>query len=312
MIQSGIRTCGPRGLTLTRLGLGGAALGRGPASPEADEAGARTLEAAYRLGVRHVDTSPAYGESERRLGIALRRNVFPDLTVSTKVGTHPDRRFSYLADDIRWSLENSLATLGRSYVDVALIHDPPSLEPALVSGDGFEVLHRLRDEGLCRNVGLGVHSHEFHRRAIDAGLVDIILPYGDFNIVRRSGARLMQYARDHGVGVLLGSPMMHGLLAADEEPAKVLKRRPNLLNWYTERDIMVAQEWYEWCRNREVSMRHLNMQFVMSSGLADCVLTGALDSTEIDTNVYDSVTPVPQEIWSAAMVRIAELDAATE
>jgi len=304
-----VRTCGSRGLTLTSLGLGGAALGRGPASAEADEAGARTLEAAYRLGIRHVDTSPAYGESERRLGIALRRNRFPDLTISTKVGTHPSRKFSYAAADLRWSLENSLSVLGRDYVDLALIHDPPSMDPVLARGDGFDALHRMRDEGLCRNVGLGVHSHEFHRRAIDAGAVDVILTYGDFNIVRRSGAGLMQYAKDHGVGVLLGSPMMHGLLASGDEPVAIVEERPNLLNWYTEYDINLAQDWYEWCREREVSMRHLNMQFVMSTDLADCVLTGALHADELETNAREAATPIPDEIWVAALERIEELDA---
>ena len=294
---------------LTSLGLGGAALGRGPASPEADEAGARTLEAAYRLGIRHVDTSPAYGESERRLGIALRRSAFANLTISTKAGTHPSRRLSYAAADLRWSLENSLSVLGREYVDLALIHDPPSMDPVLARGDGFDALHRMRDEGLCRNVGLGVHSHEFHRRAIDAGAVDVILTYGDFNIVRRNGAGLMQYAKDHGVGVLLGSPMMHGLLASGEEPVSVVEQRPNLLSWYTEHDITVAQGWYEWCREREVSMRHLNMQFVMGSDLADCVLTGAMDADEIETNAREATTPLPEEIRAAALARIEELDA---
>ena len=75
-----VRPCGPRGLQVTRLGLGGAAI-----------EGAQTLESAYVLGLRHVDTSPAYGRSERRVGIALNRNDFVDLTISTKVGCNVPR-----------------------------------------------------------------------------------------------------------------------------------------------------------------------------------------------------------------------------
>lgn len=91
------------------------------------------------------------------------------------MGTHPTRKFSYAAEDIQWSLENSLSMLGVDAVDVALIHDPPEIERALVSADGFDPLHALREEGLCRNVGLGVDSHAFHRVAIERGLVDVIL-----------------------------------------------------------------------------------------------------------------------------------------
>ncbi len=305
------RECGPNGLVISHLGLGGAALGRAEEPSGvgiSDEEGAQTLAAAYSIGVHHVDTSPAYGQSERRIGIALRRNRFEGLTLSTKVGTHPERRFSYAGADVRWSLENSLAVLGTDYVDIALIHDPPDIEPVLASGDGFDALKALRAEGLCRNVGLGVHSHHFHRRAIEAGAVDVILTYGDFNIVRRSGASLMRYARQHGVGVLLGSPMMHGLLAAGTSPESVVNTRPVLFTWYDRADIARAQEWWEWCREREVSMRHLNMCFVMSSDLPDCVLTGAQTSSEVATNVREATSGVDESILREAMDRIAIQD----
>ncbi len=302
------RPCGTRGLEVSRLGLGGAALGGGPATSSADEDGARTLETAYALGIGHVDTSPLYGESERRLGIALRRNEFSDLTISTKVGTHPSRQFSYTRSDLRWSLKNSLSVLGRERVDIALIHDPRSYEEISSTGDGFDALRELREEGLCLNTGLGVQSHEFHRRAIDAGVVDVILTYGDFNIVRRSGVALMRHAKESGVGVLLGSPMMHGFLASGVEPANAIAERAGLLTWYTEHDVAVAQEWFLWCREREVSLRHLNMRFVMSSDLPDCVLTGAATPAELQANVREATTPVPDDVWREALDRIEELD----
>jgi len=303
-----LRPCGARGMQVTSLGLGGSAIGRGPSDPQTDEAGARTLEAAYDLGLRHVDTSPGYGESERRLGIAIRRNEFRDLTISTKVGTHPNRRLSYTREDIRWSLHNSLSVLGRDFVDLALIHDPPSMGLVVRKRDGFHALIEMRDEGGCRNVGLGVQNHDFHRSAIEKGLVDIILTYGDYNIVRRTAVPLMRFAREHGVGVLLGSPQMHGFLAAGEEPRAVIERRPRLLNWYTEEDVAVAQEWFEWCREREVCLRRLNMRYVMGCGWADCVLTGASSASEARTNVHEAITPLPDDVWEEALIRIQELD----
>ena len=69
--------------------------------------------------------------------MALAEVDAPGLTISTKVGTHAERRYSYTADDIRWSLEQSLELLGRDRVDVVLIHDPPTMEPVFAAGDGF-------------------------------------------------------------------------------------------------------------------------------------------------------------------------------
>jgi aryl-alcohol dehydrogenase-like predicted oxidoreductase len=80
------------------------------------------------------------------------------------------------------------------------------------------------------------------------------------------------------------------------------------LSWYTEEDIAVAQEWFEWCREREIGMRHLNMRFVMACEEADCVLTGAANEDEVRTNAREAATPIPDDVWAEAAERIAALD----
>ena len=302
------KSCGSRGLKTTLCGLGAAALGRASADVESgDEAGAITLEYAYALGLRHVDTSPLYGESERRLGIAMRRNDFADLTISTKVGTHPTRRGSYTRDDIRWSLSNSLDLFGKKSVDIALVHDPPSMDPVLEKGAGFDALVELREEGKCRNVGLGVRDHSFHYAAIETGKVDVILTYGDYNIVRRSALPLMKTAVDSGIGILLGSPHMHGFLAQDLEPNMLIEKY-GFLKRYPRDDLRIAQDWWVWCRDREVGLRHLNMRFVLECPYASCILTGAANSDELRINAYEFTTPLPDDVWGEALLRIEELD----
>lgn len=304
------KECGSRRLRTTSFGLGAAGLGRViDGIPDGDEIGARTLENAYEAGLRHVDTSPAYGDSERRLGIALRRNEFPDLTISTKVGTHPARRGSYSRNDIRWSLSNSLNLLARTHVDIALIHDPPSMDPVLEHGAGFDALCELRDEGVCGNVGLGVRRHEFHYAAIGTGKVDVILTYADYNIIRRSALSLMKAAYEAGVGILLGSPHMGGFLAGEKEPILEAEANPKLSKWYSPSDARAAQAWWEWCRERDVSMRHLNMRFVSECPYVSCILTGPANEAELNTNIREVSTPLPEDVWKEALLRIAELDA---
>ena len=42
----------------------------------------------------------------------------PELLISTKVGSHPSRQFSYAAEDLRWSLDDSSRLLGRERLDL--------------------------------------------------------------------------------------------------------------------------------------------------------------------------------------------------
>ncbi|MBM4436575.1 MAG: aldo/keto reductase, partial [Actinobacteria bacterium] len=281
--------------------LGTAFLGGGRA-PDTDAAAVATVERAYDLGIRFLDTSPLYGPSERRVGEALRRRPYPGLALSTKAGTHPDRPYRYGATDMRWSVENSLNLLGRDSVDVVLIHDPPAIEQALASGDGFDALARLRDEGKLRWIGLGVRQHAFHHAAMDARKVDVILTYADFNVVNRSAAALIERAKGEGVGVILGSPQMLGLLAAGD-PAE----SPRATS-FPAADVRLAHEWWAWCRAHGVELRHLNLRFVLSHLAIDVVLSGGATPAEITQNVAEALTPIPPNVWDEALERIRQLD----
>ena len=70
-----------------KLGLGGAPLGN-LYEQLSDAEAERTLEEAWRLGLRYFDTAPLYGHglSELRLGRMLRTQPREDFVLSTKVG----------------------------------------------------------------------------------------------------------------------------------------------------------------------------------------------------------------------------------
>ena len=299
------RQLGNTDLRPTRLALGAAHMG-GLAHPITPAEARDTIERTYALGIRHLDTSPLYGRSQEFVGLARQDLQLPDLTISTKVGSHPERKSSYTAEDIRWSLDDSSRLLGRDRFDLVLIHDPPEMAPVMADGDGFDALDALRNEGRLGAIGLGVRNLNFHREAIDAGRVDAILPYADYNLVRRTAVPLMKHAKANGVGVILGSPQMQGLLAHGD-PMIALKIRA-YRDWYSPEDIQGALDWYTWCRERDVDLRHLNMQFVLATDDVDVVLTGAASVYEIEANVEEATKPVPDDVWAEALDRVAELD----
>ena len=75
---------GKTGLKVSRLGVGGVAIGRTATAEESDE----TLKRCVELGVRYFDTAPLYGGgvSEKRYGEVLSSIPRSSFTISTKVG----------------------------------------------------------------------------------------------------------------------------------------------------------------------------------------------------------------------------------
>src|SRR5690606_6686077 len=125
------RPLGDTGLLVSPLGLGTVKLGRdqGVKYPNGfsipDDAAARALLAQAReLGINLIDTAPAYGVSEERLGPLLRGSR-QDWVIVSKVGEEFENgasRFDFSAAHTRFSVERSLRRLETDVIDLMLVH----------------------------------------------------------------------------------------------------------------------------------------------------------------------------------------------
>ncbi len=82
------------------------------------------LNLAWELGVNLLDTAPAYGVSEERLGRLLRQ-CRREWVIVTKVGEEFENgvsRFDFSAAATRAGVERSLRRLGVETLDAVLIH----------------------------------------------------------------------------------------------------------------------------------------------------------------------------------------------
>jgi 2,5-diketo-D-gluconate reductase A len=104
---------------------------------------------ALEVGYRHIDTATAYG-NEEQVGQAVAQSgvLREDIFVTTKL---PPSR----AGRERDTLEASLDALAFGYVDLWLIHWPPS---GSARPDVWEQLLELQAEGLTREVGVSNYS----------------------------------------------------------------------------------------------------------------------------------------------------------
>lgn len=198
----------PTILTLGTWGVAEAAYGGAP-----DRAALELLvSAALEKGIRSFDLAPLWGDgmTEEVVGAAVRERrsecVLVTRAGAVRKGDHIVRAFD--AASIEASLEGSRRRLGTDYVDVLLLHEPP--EKALVDGSFAKALARLEGNGAIHSWGVSTASVEAAHIAMGFGAKVICVPH---NLIAPDAlAGISEEADAFGVGVLVRSPLAHGLL----------------------------------------------------------------------------------------------------
>ena len=152
-----LRPLGRTGLMVAPIGLGTVKIGRtqGVTYPQPfelpdDDAVRSLLGAAHECGVNLIDTAPAYGTSEERLGRLL-PGPRDRWVIVTKCGEEFEdgrSRFDFSAPATRASVERSLRRLRTDYLDVVLIHSDGRDEAILNDEDALGELVELKRRGL--------------------------------------------------------------------------------------------------------------------------------------------------------------------
>ena len=215
------RPLGHTGMSVSLLGLGTVKFGRnqGVRYPEPfevpdDAAAARLLGLARELGINLLDTAPAYGESEARLGRLLggQRNRW---LISTKVGeTFSDGHSSYdfTPEAVRQSVRRSLQRLRTDYLDIVLIHSDGNDLAVLEDSGALEALQDLKAEGVIRATGISHKSVHGGERAMALG-ADVLM--ATLNLDHTGEANLIARAGEAGVGVLVKKALASGHAGLD-------------------------------------------------------------------------------------------------
>jgi aryl-alcohol dehydrogenase-like predicted oxidoreductase len=292
------RTLGRTGITVTRLGLGGAWLGYVPGQRQRDEdTGIATVLRALELGIRLIDTSGGYVESERIIGKALQEwyrcgGQRSDIVISTKTGTRTVPR-DYSADATRRSVETSVQLLQTDYVDTMLVHDPETLDPVFASGGALETLKELKAQCTIRAIGLGVRSHQHHQRCIESGDFDVSLTYGDYNLLNQSAAAgVLPFAERHNTGVFNAMVVEYGLLSG-RDPLDVAREQKGL----PASKVQKARALWDWARSHQVDLLSVALQYSGRDRRIAAILVGARNPREIEEDVEAFTQLVPDHVW---------------
>lgn len=212
------RLLGHTGLKVGVLGIGASPLGR----EELSQAQVNdVIAAAVDHGVNYLDTAPIYGQSERRLGPALkgRRDRF---VLVTKVEATSRQ-------DATWQVQESLQKTRAEYFDLVHIHNVgrtdrfPSLDVLLGEDGALAGLEALKKRGLVRHIGMTCHLRP--RRALPilrTGRVEAVM--AAVNCIDRHiynfEETVFQEAAERGLGIvamkILGGARGDGAILSGE------------------------------------------------------------------------------------------------
>jgi len=144
---------GNTGIEVSRLGIGTGTAhpsGRSTQSLMYRDELVNLLLYAYSRDINFWDTAYAYGTHEM-ISHALKRVERDKIVLSTKLSTIKEK------DTIRY-FYNSLKELGTDYVDICLLHGVRTERELKTRSSALETLHKLKEKGYIRAVGLSSHG----------------------------------------------------------------------------------------------------------------------------------------------------------
>ena len=322
-----LRLLGKTGLTVSRIGLGLAALGR-PGymnlghgddlehnyDVSAMESHAHAvLDAAWAGGIRYFDAARSYGRAEEFLRTWVRaRNVNPaSVTVGSKWG------YTYTAG---WQVQaakhevkdHSLAVLTRQYAEsnahlgaylsLYQVHSATLDSGLLDNQEVLQELGRLKATGLRIGLTLtGPDQAETLKKAIEIEiqeqrLFDVV--QATWNLLEPSAGPTLQEAHEAGMGVIIKEVLANGRLTTrNADPSFKAKR----------------QALDEAANSLQTTPDALAIAAALAQPWVDVVLSGAATTTHLDSNLaaltvgwnsevansLQFLKERPQEYWSA-------------
>ncbi len=215
------------GIEVSQIGLGTVKFGRNqgvryPAHFElpTDQEIQSLLSLAAELGINLLDTAPAYGTSEERLGKLLQGKRH-DWILSTKVGeefVNGNSHFDFSPDAVRLSVERSLKRLNTDYLDIVLVHSNGDDVRIINEFAVFETLSALKQAGFIRAFGMSTKTVEGGILAVDQSDV-VMVTYNPLEVAERP---VILHAEQKNKGIFIKKALASGHIEkiAAEDPVR--------------------------------------------------------------------------------------------
>ena len=321
---------GNTSLAVTRLGLGGAALGNIYQAVTEQDAQA-TIDASWDVGQRYFDTAPLYGFglSEQRLGVGLAERPRDQVVISTKAGyalrepgtqgpgvmdvtifdqplaAQPVMDFSREAT-LR-GVEESLARLRTDRLDIVYIHDADESVATREGGDPYARSHfkeamagvyptlmELKSQGVITAVGVGMNQWQMLVDFAREAPFDCFMVAGRYTLIDQTALPvLLPLCLEKKISVVIAGPYASGILATGPVPGAHFNYLP------ADQEILGRVKGIQAvCRRHKVPLQAAALQFPFGHPAVVAAVPGGRSATEVQQNAAFLNYPIPDALWS--------------
>ncbi len=268
------KTLGSTGLEVSVIGFGSIKLPM-LTQGKATEVINRELD----LGVNFIDTARAYGDSERKVGVATKGRR-DDFYLATKTNQRT-------VEEAKKDLRTSLSELDMNKIDLWQLHtvsDRDLWKKVMGPGGALEAAKWAKKEGYVDHIGITIHRDlSVMRDAIESGEFETIMVA--YSIIDQEGVEdeILPLAKDHDMGVIVMKPLSGGMMVT---PTEEDEPKP-------EYDPIVRG----------------NLRYIISNPAVTTTIPGIRRLSEVEENcaVGESTEPLSEEEHAELMKKIGQM-----
>ena len=275
------------------LGLGtvelGLPYGLSKEPPPADNVCIELLHQAVAGGISYIDTAAAYGRSEELVGRAFGSRADRP-TIATKVALRDEQGRPLAAADqrqhIEASVQRSLRLLQTERLDILKIH---SAADAFLHDELVGAMQDMVDRGMVGAWGASTYGMAAPADALAEAKVRVLqIAYSILD--RRLSAQILPRARNNGVGIVLRSVFLQGVLS---DRRRDLPDSMAALARAAESAAQLAAE-------SDLSLSDMALRFALYGGAGDVTIVGTAHEEELrQTLVACDAGPLPPALVAA-------------
>lgn len=257
-----------------------------------------TIKAALASPLDYIDTAAHYGdgESERRIGIALRQlGGLPEGAIlQTKAGR--DAKVNdYSGEMVKIRFERSLDLLGLDQIDIVYLHDAEhtTFEAAMSPGGPVEVLKVFQQQGVIKYLGVASGPIDVESQYVETGLFDAVITHNRYTLLNRTADPLIDLAHERGMAVLNAAPYGSGMLA------KGTVAYPRYAYQPASSELVETTRQYEAiCARYGVPLAAVALQFSTRDPRITSTIVGMSHPERILQTIDLLTTEIPADCWA--------------
>jgi aryl-alcohol dehydrogenase-like predicted oxidoreductase len=289
------RKLGSQGLEVSAIGFGAMSIGIAEvySSSLKDEQSAIDLvQRALDLGVSLIDTANIYGDSELKVGKALkgrrdRAVLATKLGITGGIGRGGGQGVSGRPEYVRQCAEESLRKLGVEVIDLYYQH---RIDPAVPIEDTVGAMAELVRQGKVRYLGLSEAAPSTIRRAHQVHPISAVQT--EYSLWSRDPEdAVLPTLRELGIGFVPYSPLGRGFLAGrfrkpeDLAPGDWRRGSPRFQGENFARNLAVVEQIEAIARAKGCTPSQLALAWVLAQGPDLVPIPGTSSAARLEENV---------------------------